>query len=70
MYIIWEFPIHVQMLYDMHMYVYICLYTEMHTQRQAGMPFIPVMHIYRYIIKTHLILILSKSLMFYAFCTL
>lgn len=38
--------------------------------RHANTPFAPVMHIYRYIIKTHLILLFSKSLMFYAFVTL
>lgn len=27
----WLFPIHFQMLYDMHMYVYICLYMKVHT---------------------------------------
>lgn len=53
----------------MHMYVYICLYMKMHTQRQACMLVMPVMHIYRYIIKIHFIPIFSKSMMFYALCT-
>lgn len=68
----WLFPIHFQMLYDMHMYVYICLYMKMHTQWWACMLVMPVMHIYRYIIKIHFIPIFSKkkkSMMFYALCT-
>lgn len=48
------------------MYVYICLYMKMHTQWQACMPVLPVMHIYRYIIKIHLIPIFSESMMIYA----
>lgn len=51
LYIMWEFPIPLQLLYDLHMYVYICLYTEVHTWWLACMPVMHVMHIYRYIIK-------------------
>lgn len=45
------FPNHPQMLYDMRMYVYICLYIELHTQRRACVADMSVMHIYRYIMK-------------------
>lgn len=64
LYIMWLFPIHFKMLYDMNMYVYICLYMKVHTQWRACMPVMPVMHIYRYIIKIHFIPIFSKSMMF------
>lgn len=52
------------MLYDMRMYVYICLYIKLHTQRQACVADMSVMHIYRYIMKekTHLMTIFSESI--------